>query len=157
MSPAGFWRRWGAFLVDQALFLAAWAICAEWTAIVYLSVARWPDDPRGVALLAALLMLLWLALSLAWSTVFLGGCGQTPGKMLFGIAVAQEDGGSVGYRRALGRALSFYLAALPLGLGFLGVLFTRRRRGLHDWLAGTLVVRALSPAPLRVEPAPAEG
>ncbi len=144
MRPAGFWRRWGAFLVDQLLFLTVWGILSAWTAVFYLAVARWPGDPRGVALLAALLIVLWFALSLAWVTVFIGGCGQTPGKILFGIAVVREDGESVGYRRAFGRALGFCLAALPLGLGFVGILFTRRRRGLHDWLAGTRVVRVPS-------------
>jgi uncharacterized RDD family membrane protein YckC len=36
------------------------------------------------------------------------------------------------------------LALLPLGLGFLGVVLTRERRGFHDWLAGTRVVRYTS-------------
>jgi uncharacterized RDD family membrane protein YckC len=144
MRPAGFWRRWGAFLVDQTLFLAAWGILAGWITVLYLAVARWPEDLRGVVFLVALLIVLWFVLTLAWATVFVGGCGQTPGKILFGIAVVREDGESVGYRRAFGRALGFCLAALPLGLGFVGILFTRRRRGLHDWLAGTRVVRVPS-------------
>lgn len=140
MTAAGLWRRWWAFLVDQLLFLVAWGIFSGWIAIFYFTVARWPLELTELAFLVALLVLLWIALSLAWATLFVGGCGQTPGKMLLGIAVVRSDGLPVGYPRALLRALGFGMAALPLGLGFAGVLFTRRRRGLHDWLAGTCVV-----------------
>jgi uncharacterized RDD family membrane protein YckC len=154
LTAAGLWRRWCAFLVDQLLFLAAWGIFSGWIALFHFAVARRPLELTELALLTALLVLLWFALSLAWATAFVGGCGQTPGMMLLGIAVVRSDGMSVGYGRAFMRALGFGLAALPLGLGFAGVLFTRRRRGLHDWLAGTRVVRGL-PLSAGNEPAPA--
>ena len=43
-------------------------------------------------------------------------------------------------RRALARFGALLLAALPLLAGFLPVLVDDRRRGLHDMLAGTVVV-----------------
>jgi uncharacterized RDD family membrane protein YckC len=54
----------------------------------------------------------------------------------------------VGYGRAWLRWLGSGLAALPFGLGFLGVLFGAERRGLHDWIAGTRVVRQQANGPV---------
>jgi uncharacterized RDD family membrane protein YckC len=68
--------------------------------------------------------------------------GQTLGKMAAGIRViAAEPELSVGFGHAFVRELTWLLLAAPAGLGFLPVLFSRDRRGLHDRLAGTRVVR----------------
>ena len=38
------------------------------------------------------------------------------------------------------------LSALILGIGFLMIAFTQRKQGLHDILAGTLVIRGQAPS-----------
>jgi len=69
--------------------------------------------------------------------------GQTLGKMALGIrVVAAADAEPVGLVRAGVRTLLWALLAIPVVLGFLTALFTADRRGLHDRLAGTRVVRA---------------
>ena len=68
--------------------------------------------------------------------------GQTLGKMAAGIRVVAADPTStldVGH--AFVREAMWLVLAAPAGLGFLPALFTRDRRGLHDRLAGTRVVR----------------
>lgn len=154
--PGGAFRRFVAFQVDQLIWGALWLLLSGWVGVVYLSVSRWPGDPRGLAVLAGLLAALGISLHAIYWVVFVGGCGQTPGKMLLDLAVISPDGSSVGYGRSACRWVGMVVAALPLGLGFLGLLVTRERRGLHDWLAGTCVVRAASlrPVPLGV---PREG
>ena len=67
--------------------------------------------------------------------------GRPRGAWPLGIAVVRRDGGTAGYGRALARCLGGCLSIATLGLGELGVLFTRERRGLADWVAGTRVVR----------------
>ena len=68
--------------------------------------------------------------------------GQTIGKMVAGIRVVQSDSAaSLDLGRAFLRTLVWGVLALPAGLGFLTALFSRDRRGLHDRLAGTRVVR----------------
>ena len=42
--------------------------------------------------------------------------------------------------RALGRNLAKILSGLILCIGFLMVAFTGKKQGLHDMIAGTLVV-----------------
>ena len=53
-----------------------------------------------------------------------------------------EAGGSpeLGARVAFRRLVGTWLAAIPLGAGFLGILFSERRHGLQDRIAGTDVV-----------------
>jgi len=81
-------------------------------------------------------------LGVAYSTVFIGGDGQTPGKAAVGIAVEDARGRRrVGYGRAFVRALGALVSGALLGLGFLWVLWDPRRRGWHDQMADTLVVR----------------
>ena len=70
-----------------------------------------------------------------WATA-----GQTPGQRLLRLRVTGRDDGALRVRRALVRLVGLVLAIAPLGAGFLPVLFDRRRRGLHDFLARTVVV-----------------
>jgi uncharacterized RDD family membrane protein YckC len=68
--------------------------------------------------------------------------GQTLGKMAAGIRVVPAHSGStVDLGHALLRTLMWLVLAVPAGLGFLTALFRRDRRGLHDRVAGTRVVR----------------
>jgi uncharacterized RDD family membrane protein YckC len=72
-----------------------------------------------------------------WSTT-----GETPGNRILQIRVARADGGRLRARHAAARLAGLVLAAAPLLLGFAPILVTARRRGLHDWLAGTVVTAA---------------
>lgn len=78
---------------------------------------------------------------LLYDTILVGTFGATVGKAIVGIKIVQENGHSVGYGRALGRHLATYLSGLLLGIGFLMVAFRDDKRGLHDLIAGTVVVR----------------
>jgi uncharacterized RDD family membrane protein YckC len=72
---------------------------------------------------------------LFWSTA-----GQTPGMRLMGLRVLTSGGTYPGVIRSLVRVIGLGLAIVPLFLGFLPVLVDRRRRGLHDLVAGTVVL-----------------
>jgi uncharacterized RDD family membrane protein YckC len=65
----------------------------------------------------------------------------TLGKMALGVRVTDLDGNRIGFGKATGRHFAKILSALILGIGFLMVAFTQRKQGLHDMLAGTLVMR----------------
>ncbi|HVQ76081.1 MAG TPA: RDD family protein [Candidatus Binatia bacterium] len=152
MDPpaAGFWRRQGAWWLDRLIGVALWALCAMWLVVLFWATRGWPRDLPGALVLAAAMALLGVALSLVYQIAFVGGCGQTPGHMAFGIAVVRRGGGAMSHGRALARSLGGILTALTLGIGLLPVLFTRERRGLPDMVAGTRMVRvraARVPAP----------
>ena len=73
-----------------------------------------------------------------WSTV-----GQTPAMRMMQIRVSMADDGTTpGIGRSIVRLIGLVLAIIPLFAGFLPVLFDDRRRGIHDMLAGTVVIHA---------------
>lgn len=135
-SPAR-WRLAAAALADTAVGVTVWSLAAMWLLTVVLALKRRPVDVVDGVLLALAVLLLGVALHVVYHTVLVGGCGQTLGKMLLGVAVVRRDGAPAGYGRALLRCLGGGLCLLTLGLGRLPVLFTRERRGLPDFVAGT--------------------
>jgi uncharacterized RDD family membrane protein YckC len=85
--------------------------------------------------------------ALAWVTVvgfyfvlFWSTAGRTPGMRLMALRVLDPSGGHPAVGRSLLRLIGLALCIIPLFAGFLTVLVDDRRRGLHDYLAGTVVV-----------------
>jgi uncharacterized RDD family membrane protein YckC len=70
-----------------------------------------------------------------------GTAGRTIGKWLLGARVVDEEGAPIGYVRALGRYVATLIAVLPFGLGLALAALRSDRRGVHDLLAGTRVLR----------------
>jgi len=66
--------------------------------------------------------------------------GQTPAMALFGLRVLRADGRPLGLGTAIRRMLGYVACAATFGLGFLAVVLSVRRQGLHDRIAGTVVV-----------------
>ncbi len=135
--PAPLWRLVLAALVDALVGMLAWSLTAMWLIVAVLASRRQALDVLDALILGLAVLLLGMALHVVYHTVLVGGCGQTFGKMLLGVAVVRCDGAPAGYGRALLRCLGGGLCVLTLGLGELPVLFTRERRGLSDFVAGT--------------------
>ena len=71
-----------------------------------------------------------------------GLTGLTLGKWATGLRIQRVDSGNPGIGRALLRHFVGYpLSLITLGIGFLMAGFTVHGRGLHDMIAGTVVVR----------------
>ena len=141
MSAAGVMRRGLAFPLDHVIVAFAWLLGTAWLVIVYRSTERVPLALEPLGLLVASSMVLAVVLDAVYFVGFVGACGQTPAKMLVGVRVVRRDGARVGYGRALGRWLGSALGIVTLGLGFLVAVLDGQRRTLHDWIAGTRVVR----------------
>jgi uncharacterized RDD family membrane protein YckC len=69
--------------------------------------------------------------------------GQTPGMRLLGICLDRTDGTGrrLDFGQAVQRVVAGVISIAALGLGFAAILVSERRRGWHDQLAGTDVVR----------------
>jgi len=65
----------------------------------------------------------------------------TLGKLALGIKVTDEAGNRVSFGRATGRFFSKILSGMILCIGYIMIAFTKKKQGLHDILAGTLVVK----------------
>ena len=114
-------------------------------AVLLIIAGSWASETSWqVLLLSAPLSLgaAWLVLALAYGVFFIGTCGQTLGKMIMRVRVIGIESFCVGYPRAVGRALTYTCAAIPGGLGLLLAFANEERRGIHDTLSRTRVVKA---------------
>lgn len=149
----GFWRRALAGLLDLAIILPT-AVVLGWVASK-LSGVRLPAMNLGIfdidlwldLVLAAdpgLVMGLALAwaMGLAYLTLFTIIRGQTLGMKVLNMKLIDAYGDPPSPRRCLGRVAGTIACVATLGLGFLWIAFDSEKRGLHDWIAGTYVVRA---------------
>ena len=134
---AGFWIRVGAYFVDMVVMLVPVYL------ISFLYRASTPasgqTEQAAIELMDALInCIVWWIYSAALESSAWQG---TVGKKLLGLRVTDENGGRISFGRATGR----YFAKLPSGLllcvGFMMAGWTRRKQGLHDMMAGTLVAR----------------
>jgi uncharacterized RDD family membrane protein YckC len=91
-------------------------------------------------LVGVLLSVGWSLVAGAYFVLFWSSTGQTPGMRLMGVRVRGPASDSLSIGRSLVRLVGLGLAIVPMFAGFIPVLFTERRRGLHDFLAGTVVV-----------------
>ena len=137
---AGLAVRVGAFAIDAAIFVPV-ALAMEW--LVYgeryfqLVGSLGPSQFLGFAdfLVSVVLPLLWtVGLWMAY--------GGTPGKRLLGLRVVDaRRGDHLGVLPALVRYLLYGPSLVVFGFGFLWVLADSRRRGWHDIVAGSVVIR----------------
>jgi uncharacterized RDD family membrane protein YckC len=137
----GFVTRSLALALDAAVIDLVAAVVGGIVALVF-ALLRLGEDLRTVALaIGGVAFVLW---SVGYFVAFWSTTGQTPGNRVLGIRVrCAEPSDQLRPRRALLRFVMLTLAALPLGAGFLPVLFDARRRGVHDMVARTVVVVAV--------------
>lgn len=91
--------------------------------------------------LAMLSFILGLAVNFVYFTVFWTRSGQTPGKEIMRIKVIHREGRLLTTGESISRIVGYYLGGLALGLGFIWILFDDKKRGWHDHMAGSLVVK----------------
>jgi uncharacterized RDD family membrane protein YckC len=86
-------------------------------------------------------LLIWPAIYIAYGTVAIGWKGRTVGKLMLGLKVVKADGGRVGYLRAFGRCWAYLLCYMTFGFGFLAIAWNKQKRGLHDLVCDTMVIK----------------
>jgi uncharacterized RDD family membrane protein YckC len=65
----------------------------------------------------------------------------TPGKMVVHSRIVDAShGGTPSKGQFIIRYLGYYVSLIPLGLGFLWILWDPRRQGWHDKIANTVVI-----------------
>ena len=135
-----------AGIATRAFGLAVDVLLAQ---IVFLTgaalvglVASLVGDLRPAWLVAALAGAGWTLVTGTYFVLFWTAAGQTPGMRLMRLRVSDHRGCPPSLGRSVVRFFGLLLAIVPLFAGFLPVLFDARRRGLHDFLAGTVVLHA---------------
>jgi uncharacterized RDD family membrane protein YckC len=132
----GFWRRFVSFWIDAILL---------WIASAILTVSMGRDlferdfgSPQTMLANFISLVVGWLYSALLES----GPRQATLGQMVIGIQVTDLGYRRISFARATGRHFAQILCAVTVGVGYLMIAFTEKKQGLHDMVAGCLVVRA---------------
>lgn len=144
-NEAGAVSRALAFLVDGVFVNLGFTALV---ALVTLVLNAFGGDASGGSRFAvAVGSTTWLGIGSLYLIAFWSLAGQTPGMRFLGIRL---DVDRLPFRRAVKRLIGMGLGFLTFGLGFLGIVFGQRRRGLQDRFGGTEVLYDES----RPEPAP---
>lgn len=141
----GFFCRLGSFVIDCVVIFFFAALVAVMALIGYkVGLAAhgrsvsWDNAPP----LMVLLTFGWSLLATAYFVVFHGMEGKTIGKWLFGLRVVGSDDQAISYQRALLRWIgSVGFGTATIGLSFLWILWSPEKRGWHDAVARTWVIR----------------
>lgn len=156
MSYAGFWKRFAAYCIDAIILgVAAWLLLLPILGLIGLGMADSMESMQSgemseeatqgmvatfigayFSFLAVLTIASWLYFALMESSAK----QATLGKMALSIIVTDVNGNRLTFGRATGRYFGKIISGLILYIGFLMVAFTEKKQGLHDMIAGSLVV-----------------
>jgi uncharacterized RDD family membrane protein YckC/type II secretory pathway pseudopilin PulG len=143
LRPAGFWIRAAAHLLDGFIVLAASVVVAL-VAVLLGAVAGSNAVDTGI----------WggIAAATLGSLIYMAVTQASPrqaslGKRAMGLTVTDRNGSRLTFGRSLARELAKILNGLTFYLGWLLAAVTARKQALHDFVAGTVVVRQPGPAP----------
>lgn len=141
---AGFWRRFGAYIVDNLILsVAFYALVIP--IVILAALGGYPvgedDDAVPLDVLTLVLFLLYcVGAALYYSLQESSSYQATLGKRAVGIKVTDAEGNRLSRGQAFGRWFAALLSYITLYIGFLLAAFTRRKQALHDMVAETLVV-----------------
>ena len=136
-----FWRRILAGLIDLTI-----AVILVVT-LLLLSLAADKSPPDTATVVAALddaaIHGAWLlAMAASAQALFWTFLSATPGMLLMGSRVVNgKTGDRLSLARSLVRVAGLWLGLIPLGIAVLWILRDPRNQGLHDKLAGSVVVK----------------
>lgn len=156
---AGFWRRFGAFLID-ALVMFAVANIIPWVLWILFFLIGFGEVPviREVPTAKMTLLVVghsvilpgvrlpitpvgwvigWLYFALLESSAH----QATIGKMALSIRVTDSAGARITFWRATARYWAKFICLFTGMIGFIMAGFTERKQALHDMIARCLVVR----------------
>ncbi|MFQ5850964.1 MAG: RDD family protein [Candidatus Binatia bacterium] len=141
----GFFRRSCAFFIDVAVLLAFSLFLFYVTHVAYtvgLAAHGQPATAGDLGFFLRILVFAWFSLVSGYFVLLHGIEGRTVGKWLLGLRVIGVYRTPITYSQALTRWFGTVVSAI-FGLGFFWILFNQEKRGWHDLLARTWVIRDL--------------
>ncbi|MDP3793837.1 MAG: RDD family protein [Candidatus Uhrbacteria bacterium] len=138
---AGLQLRIVAFILDVLVLISFFMLfVAAILALLLIDSSNSNPSDRAFLISGVILGLYVLVFVPLYHILLWSWRGQTVGMMAVHIKVLSRNGGRVTLRRSALRLFGYAASVLPLFLGLLMALFDRKRRTLHDRLAGTVVV-----------------
>ena len=131
---AGFWVRFVAYLIDMIVIYAVASLLNTFSFGLLNKQLDFPILGEESLSYVIVMFTYFIAMTYFFS--------QTLGKMIMKIKVETNKGDKLGlmdvvYREVVGRLLTIFLVYIP----YLAVAFTNKKKGLHDFIADTVVVK----------------
>jgi uncharacterized RDD family membrane protein YckC len=145
---AGFWLRAIAYLIDSVILALVLGMFVLLPVLQNNHVApnlrdMWTFYNGGSRQATAIALLFDLANWLYFASFESSKWQATPGKRVLNLSVTDMAGGRISFLRATGRHFAKFLSVLTFFFGFVMIGFTEKKQGLHDLIAGCLVVRKI--------------
>jgi uncharacterized RDD family membrane protein YckC len=147
---AGFWKRFLAFIIDAILIgIVQWVILTPILAAIGIGAVNnmetMSDDPAAMmgamaAMFGAVNVITTVIWVLYYTLMESSKTQATVGKMALSIKVTDVNGAKLDFVKALIRNASKIVSSIILFIGYIMAAFTEKKQGLHDIIAGTLVV-----------------
>jgi uncharacterized RDD family membrane protein YckC len=149
---AGFWKRFVAYIIDslvvgtiELIIFVPLIIFVGFGAIGMSGGGDVEPEPGMIAglIFGPLLFAIIGAVIASWLYFALmeaSALQATLGKMALSIKVTDMSGQRITFGRATGRYFGKIISNMILCIGFMMAGFTEKKQGLHDMLAGCLVV-----------------
>lgn len=135
LEPGGFWVRLAAWLID---FLIVGLVQIIPAAVLFGDASVEAELSDNVS---SLIVLSILSAPALYHSVAVAVWGTTIGKAVFGLRVVTASGRRPGIFRAFFRWLALVLSLVIFAPVVLVIVFDGRKRGLHDLICETRVVR----------------
>jgi uncharacterized RDD family membrane protein YckC len=159
----GFWIRFVAYIVDgliigipmSVIIGVAIAVFGAGSLATLSSLPNNPDPeqvrtqliPLFIAFLGAYAIFIACAIVLSWLYFALMESSErqaTLGKAIFNMRVTDANGNRLSFGHASGRFFAKIVTNLvPFAIGWIMAGFTEKKQALHDFIAGTLVIRTM--------------
>jgi uncharacterized RDD family membrane protein YckC len=153
VSYAGFWLRFLAWMIDEAMLVGiGFVVLGRLVSLARVGSIFRSFEPLDnmddwydvlglgavVFFFAAFVGISWLYHAAMESSAWQG----TIGKRALGIVVTDLNGAKVDFWRASGRFFSRIVSnMIPLGIGYALAGFTKQKQALHDLISSCLVLR----------------
>lgn len=122
MRYASFWSRLSAFIIDNL--------------VIGVPIWIFPEVSQNIE------FFYFTFIGFGYFVWMNGTYGATVGKMVMGIKILRENGKKINYSEALLREIASILSFAVLLLGYLNVIWDKKKQGWHDKIAHTIVVKA---------------
>jgi len=144
----GFWIRVAAAIIDGIITGVVASVLQVALLGSLLTMPRVQPGVNPEAALGAMMgafglaYLIGTAIACGYEAFFVARLGATPGKMVFNLKVLRTNGARLSFGRAVGRYFAKLLSGLLLGIGYIMVGFDSEKRGLHDIICDSRVVKS---------------
>lgn len=136
MTYSGTFRRLFAFLIDSIVMIGCYLVLGIILRSAIFLTPLFALPMLGFWFFGGLFFFAWFYFAGFESSKW----QATIGKKLLELKVVDLEGNRVSFARATGRYFGKLLSRITLMIGFLMIIWTKKKQALHDKLASTLVI-----------------